>query len=76
MATLNPEAREDEAVIAEAAAQGCAVMIKKALSSGHGTGSDLRFVATHKGVNTIVTGTINPDHLQQNATIVAAAQSD
>ncbi len=76
MATLNPEEREDESVIAEAAAQGCAVMIKKALSSGHGTASDLRFVATHKGVNTIVTGTINPDHLQENATIVAAAQSD
>lgn len=67
MATLNPDYLDDREVIAKAAEQGCGVLIKKAFSSGHGQAEDLRFVATQPGVHTIVVGTTNPEHLQENA---------
>ena len=66
MATLNPDYLDDQQVIAQADAQGCGVMIKKAFSSGHGRSEDLAFVAEQPGVHTIVIGTTNPDHLMEN----------
>ncbi len=67
MATLNRQQREDAPVIAAAAARGCGILIKKALSSGHGSAADLAWVAAQPGVHSIVVGTTNPDHLRENA---------
>lgn len=73
MATLNRDYLGDAEVIADAAAQGCGVLIKKALASGHGKSADLGFVAAQPGVHSIVVGTTNPAHLEENAAAVADA---
>lgn len=67
MATLNRSHTEDAELIANAARAGCGVLIKKALDSGHGSAEDLRFVAAHEGVHSIVVGTTSEAHLTQNA---------
>ena len=67
MATLSPTAIDEAAVIARAGERGCGVLIKKALASGHGRPDDLAWVAAQPGVSSIVTGTIDPDHLAANA---------
>jgi len=73
MATLNREYTQEQTLIADAAAQGCGVLIKKAMSSGHGQADDLAFVAAHAGVHSIVVGTTNPAHLRQNAAVLVDA---
>lgn len=73
MATLNPDYTEEQALIMDAAAQGCGVLIKKAMRSGHGHADDLAYVAGQPGVHSIVVGTTNPQHLQQNAAVLVAA---
>lgn len=70
MATLNPRALEQIPVVKAASAQGCGVLIKKALAGGDGSPEDLAWVAGNRGVSSIVVGTINRDHLQAN---IAAA---
>ena len=70
MATLNPGYLDEQALIAKAADQGCGILIKKALASGHGSSADLNFVANQPGVHSIVVGTTNPDHLVENADAV------
>ena len=71
--TLNVEETNEAAVIAEAGARQCGVLVKKALASGHSTTSSLKYVAAQPGVSSIVVGTINPEHLAENAQIVSAA---
>ncbi len=73
MATLNREFTEEGELIARAAGQGCGILIKKALASGHGRSEDLSFVADFPGVHSIVVGTTNPDHLRENAAAIAAS---
>lgn len=73
MTTLNVEETNEAAVIAEAGARQCGVLVKKALASGHSTTSSLKYVAAQPGVSSIVVGTINPEHLAENAQIVSAA---
>jgi aryl-alcohol dehydrogenase-like predicted oxidoreductase len=72
MATLNPQYREEAAIIAEAGRRGCGVLVKKALASGHGSIESLSWIAEQPGVSSIVVGTINPAHLRENAAAVAA----
>lgn len=67
MATLNPDATDEAAVIANAGRQRCGVLIKKALASGQGGPDSLAWVAAQPGVSSIVTGTIDPEHLAANA---------
>ena len=50
-------------LIAEAHAQGCGVLVKKALNSGRAQPTSLNQVADHPGVSSIVVGTLNPDNL-------------
>jgi aryl-alcohol dehydrogenase-like predicted oxidoreductase len=76
MATLNREHTEDRGLIAEAARQGCGVLIKKALSSGHGKAEDLAFVAAQPGVHSIVVGTTNPSHLRENVALLGDLGSE
>ncbi len=66
MATLNRNYTIELDLIAQAAAQGCGVLIKKALSSGHGDAADLAWVANHPGVHSIVVGTTSRKHMQDN----------
>ena len=71
MATLNPEYQDEAAIISEAGSLGVGVLVKKALSSGHGQISDLTWVAEQPGVSSIVIGTTNPEHLRSNAEAVS-----
>lgn len=70
MATLNPREDQQRAVVAAAADQGCGVLVKKALSSGHGDPADLAWAAEQTGVCSVVVGTIDPGHLAANAEAV------
>jgi aryl-alcohol dehydrogenase-like predicted oxidoreductase len=80
MVTLNREAQSGLAVIAAAQRQHKGVLIKKALDSGHqaseldddgnSVASALRAIAVIRGVGSIVVGSINPQHLQQNCQAV------
>jgi aryl-alcohol dehydrogenase-like predicted oxidoreductase len=72
MATLNRAETEQAEVIAKAGAQSCGVLIKKPLGSGHGAPENLAWVAAHPGVSSIVTGTVDPDHLAANAAALTA----
>ncbi len=71
MVTCNP-AYNDEIPVIEAAARGNrGVLIKKGLQSGHVAGPDgvkeaLRHIFSHPGVNGLIVGTINPEHLRGN----------
>jgi aryl-alcohol dehydrogenase-like predicted oxidoreductase len=71
MATFNLEQRDEAPLIAEAAAAGSGVLIKKALASGHAGISSLRYVATQPGVSSMVVGTIDLDHLRANVRALA-----
>ncbi|MEE8077438.1 MAG: aldo/keto reductase [Pseudomonadales bacterium] len=72
MATLNLAEQEESVVIADAGAAGCGVLVKKAFSSGHGSIDSLSFAVGHAGVSAVVVGTINPEHLRDNAAALAA----
>ncbi len=73
MTELNSARREMAPLIAECAAQNVGVLIKKALGSGHAGAESLAYVAGCEGVSSIVVGTINKAHLQENARIVSKA---
>lgn len=78
MATCNPVDTHDLPVIAEAERLNKGVLVKKGLQSGHadsrvggcGVEEAMRFVFDHPGVSSLIVGTINPDHLRQNAETV------
>ena len=72
MATLSAANRGEEGLIRMAQAQGCGVLIKKALNSGQGQPSDLPAIAAHPGVTSIVVGTLSPNHLAENARLLSA----
>ncbi len=71
MATLNLEAQADLGAIQKAPAAGVGVLVKKALASGHAASpaDSLRFVLGQAGVSCAVVGTLNPDHLRENARV-------
>ena len=85
MATYNPSMQDDAAVIDHAHALEKGVLIKKALNSGHDciadgasenpdgtnfTERNLRFALDKEGVTSVIVGTINPQHLQENVEAV------
>ena len=69
MLTLDPDDPVERELARAAAAEGCGVLIKKALDSGHAQdpARALRRVAACAGVASIVVGTIDPAHLAANA---------
>jgi len=71
MATLNQSETGEREVIAQAYESGCGVLIKKALASGHAGAASLRFAASQPGVSSVIVGTIDPDHLRENAQLVS-----
>lgn len=79
MVTLNPQHTADLPAIEKAQRNARAVLIKKALISGH-TDADhspeacLRFALDTPGVTSIIIGTINPEHLRANAAATATGR--
>ena len=79
MLTYNPGQREELPVLDACADLNTAVLIKKALASGHLDSScegdpvqtSLELALSHPATSAVVIGTINPDHLRDN---VAAAR--
>ncbi len=70
MATLNIETTAETEIIKAAGRAKCGVLIKKVLASGHGSLASLRYVGRQDGVCSMVVGTINPDHLRENARMI------
>lgn len=77
MATLNLESDADRPVIEHAAELNKGVVIKKGLQSGHAASVDAAFehVLTQPGVNSMIVGSINSEHLRSNAEIVTRITS-
>ncbi len=78
MATRNSADHTDDPVLDRALELNKGVVIKKGLQSGHadsragggGIEDALKYVFSHHAVNCLIAGTINPEHLTQNAQIV------
>jgi len=78
MIALNGTNKNQRPVLEAAAAGKKGVLVKKPLDSGHAkdAGATLGELVCQKGVTTVVTGTINPRHLQQNIASVRRALID
>ncbi|MBQ14513.1 MAG: aldo/keto reductase [Gammaproteobacteria bacterium] len=76
MVTYNPSNTGDADVIEKASLENKGVLVKKALNSGHDCYSgdrnidavahNLNFVYSNQGVDSVIIGTINSEHLVQN----------
>jgi aryl-alcohol dehydrogenase-like predicted oxidoreductase len=59
--------RETGAIIAEAAARGTCIVVKKGLQSGRADGTTaVEFVLGNSGVTSMVIGSLNLDHMHEN----------
>lgn len=74
MTELNLGNQEMAPLIADCAALGVGVLVKKALSSGHEGLESLRYVAGCQGVSSIVVGTLNEQHLRENIAALRPAR--
>ncbi len=78
MATRNTSDHTDDPVLDRALQLNKGVVIKKGLQSGHvdtkagggGIEEALKYVFSHPAVSCLIAGTINPNHLAQNARLV------
>lgn len=78
MATLNLSDDHDLGVVARAAELNKGVVVKKGLQSGHadksagggGVEEAFEYIFSHKGISSVIVGTINPKHLKQNVDVV------
>ncbi len=75
MVTCNIKNNKDKEVLQLAEYKQKGVLIKKGLMSGHFSTNDeledsMRFVFNQPGVNSLIVGTINLEHLKTNASIV------
>jgi len=78
MATRNRVDTHDQPVLEQALRLNKGVLIKKGLNSGHaaksaggaGIADAIRYVLGHPAVDSLILGTINPEHLAENACIV------
>jgi aryl-alcohol dehydrogenase-like predicted oxidoreductase len=76
MVTYNPSNTDDAEVIAKAFFENKGVLVKKALNSGHDLNkadqnrnavkNNLNLVFSTQGVDSVIIGTTNPEHLRQN----------
>jgi len=67
MVTYNPTQQEEKPVLDLALALHKGIFIKKAFASGHlDPQAALKFIYQNKAVNSVIVGTINPEHLRQN----------
>lgn len=72
MVALNQRDTSMRPVIAEAAARGAGVLIKKGLDAGHtafegpaGVHAAVQFALREPGVSSLIVGTLNPSHLRE-----------
>ena len=80
MVTYYPGYTDEHAVIVHANRNRKGILIKKALASGHlhqlsaenPVETSMRFVLSEPGVTSVIVGTINADHLRENAAVAAA----
>jgi aryl-alcohol dehydrogenase-like predicted oxidoreductase len=81
MVTYNPQQLAEQPVLLHAHQQGKGVFIKKALASGHllqrkeeadPVKAAFDFIFREPGVSTVILGTLNPEHLEQNVACVKA----
>lgn len=81
MLTYNLEDTSMSPAFAACAANGCAVLVKKAFGSGHlcgtpdGVRDALRAIYAQPGIAAVVIGTLNPAHLRDNVAAASAAIS-
>lgn len=78
MATYHVDYTAEQAVLDICGAERKGVLIKKAFASGHigDPAQALRFVLRQPSVTSVIVGTINPQHLQQNVAAAFSADSD
>jgi aryl-alcohol dehydrogenase-like predicted oxidoreductase len=77
MATFNLDYRDEQAVIDFCGKHQKGLLIKKAFASGHlcqqskdPVQASMDFIFSHQGVSSVIVGTINPQHLQENVAAV------
>lgn len=78
MVTYNLCDTSQEQVLSAAETHGCGVLVKKGFASGHlstlgvqdPVGASVDHVLSAPGVSSLIVGTINPDHLRDNADAV------
>ncbi len=77
MATFNLDYRDEQAVIDFCGKHQKGLLIKKAFASGHlcqqskdPIQASMDFIFSHQGVSSVIVGTINPQHLQENVAAV------
>lgn len=78
MVAHNRDYTAEAAVIAHAKVQGCAVLVKKGLASGHmadatALAENIGFVLQTPGVTTLVFGSLNPKNIRANVRAALAA---
>jgi len=74
MAEYHAGNRGEEVVIAEAAAAGVGVLVKKGLAAGHlPPGPAIRFVLSNPDVSSLVVGGLNLEHIRENVAIARSA---
>ena len=73
MCSVNARCREAVPLLAEAAANGVGVLVKKPLASGFEAAETLTPIAALPGVSSIVIGTLSAEHLAADAAAVADA---
>lgn len=73
MVTLNPEMQADLSAIERAYEINRGVLIKKVFNSGHADlkEKNLQYALETPGVGSVIIGTLNLDHLQNNANVVS-----
>ncbi|MFP4314020.1 MAG: aldo/keto reductase [Alphaproteobacteria bacterium] len=78
MVTYNPDYLDEKPVLDFAAENQKGVLLKKALSSGHNTNikDTFKFCFDHSAVTSAIVGTINPEHLRENANAIKALQAE
>ena len=74
MVTYHPDSPADQAVIDHAHKQNKGIFIKKGFASGHlnpnvkdPITAAMQFIFQEPGVTSLIVGTLNPEHLRQNA---------
>jgi len=80
MITLNADTQDDAPLIAEAAACGAGILIKKALGSGHLASrldppAQLATLLANSQITSAVIGTLNPHHLRHNCDSLLSGES-
>lgn len=73
MVSFNPTYTDERDVIAAAMLQHKGILVKKALSSGHAVtrpAETLERIVAEPGVTSVIVGTINPMHLNENISLL------